>query len=94
MKKILGLIALAVIGAILSATLVVAIMSITEDRTDRVVKNNRKLRKEVSSLIEVVADNNDRIHQLERILRRRGIPIPGGDTEQTDSSQQPGAASR
>lgn len=94
MKKTLGLIALAILGAILSATLVVAIMSITEDRTDRVVKNNRKLREQVSSLIEVVEDNNNRIHQLERVLRRRGIPIPGGGTEQTDSSQQRGAAPR
>ena len=87
MRKILGLVALAVLGAVLSASLVLTILTITEDRTDKVASQNKKLREEISGLV-------GRIKQLEHLLREEGIDVPpkGGGTEQTDSSQQPGAA--
>lgn len=90
MKKVLGLIAMAVATAVLAASLVIAVEVIRDDRADKLAKQNRKLRNEVASLIDTVTESNHRIAQLEDALRKAGIPIPGedGGTGRTDTSSR------
>ena len=90
MKKLLTLIALAVGTAVLAAALVISIEVVRDDRADKLAKQNRKLREQVETLTDLVAESNHRIAQLENALREAGIPIPGedGGTGRTDTSSR------